>query len=85
MAFDIATEHVLHLADKFENFGTTATKHGRHLITAVSLHCQLSLVPLLQGMVVVFYPQKNSMLEIINRFHKYLQLCSRLCVSCAMY
>ena len=57
MAFDIATEHVLHLADKFENFGTTATKHGRHLITAVSLHCQLSLAPLLQGMAVLFYPQ----------------------------
>ena len=53
MAFDIATEHVLHLADKVESFGTTATKHGRHLITAVSLHCQLSLAQLLQGMAVV--------------------------------
>ena len=57
MAFDIITEHVLHVADKFENFGTTATKYDRHLITAVSLHCQLSLAPLLQGMAVVFYPQ----------------------------
>ena len=53
MAFDIATEHVLHLADKFESFGTTATKHSRHLITAVSLHCQLSLAPLLQGTVAI--------------------------------
>ena len=58
-----------------ECFGATATEHGCRLITAVSLHCQLSLAPLLQSMAVVLYPQwyanlelgKNSMLEIAYR------------------
>ena len=31
------------------SFGFTATEHGCHLIPAVSLHCKLSLAPLLQS------------------------------------
>ena len=53
-----ATEAQLRIRGSYEvlcSFGTTATEHGCRLITAVSLHCKLSLVPLLQSMAVVFY------------------------------
>ena len=38
------------------SFGTTATEHGCRLITAVSLHCKLSLTRLLQSIAVILYP-----------------------------
>ena len=59
-----ATEHGLHLWEKCESFGITATKHGYRLITAVSLHCNLSVALLLQSMAVVFYPQWYANLEL---------------------
>ena len=36
-------------------FGATATEHGCRLITAVSLHCKLSLTRLLQSIAVILY------------------------------
>ena len=46
------------------NFETTATEHACHLITAVSLHCKLSLALLLQSMAVSFYPHSYANLEL---------------------
>ena len=46
------------------NFETTATEHACRLITAVSLHCKLSLALLLQCMAVSFYPHSYANLEL---------------------
>ena len=46
------------------NFETTATEHACRLITAVSLHCKLSLALLLQSMAVSFYPHSYANLEL---------------------
>ena len=46
------------------NFETTATEHACRLITAVSLHCKLSLALLLQSMAVSFYPHSYTNLEL---------------------
>ena len=45
------------------NFETTATEHACRLITAVSLHCKLSLALLLQSMAVSFYPHSYANLD----------------------
>ena len=37
--------------EKCESFGTTATEYGCPLITAVRVHCKLSLALLLQSML----------------------------------
>ena len=46
------------------NFETTATEHACRLITAVSLHCKLSLALLLQSMAVSFYSHSYVNLEL---------------------
>ena len=53
------------------NFETTATEHACRLITAVSLHCKLSLALLLQSMAVSFYPHSYANLELRKKITLY--------------
>ena len=51
------------------NFETTGTEHACRLITAVSLHCKLSLALLLQSMAVSFYPHSYANVELEKKNH----------------